>query len=84
MGKLTKRFYIFQLTCHICYRQFKQKGHLKRHVEGFHTNPGQSYDCKMCGRKFKWERNLIAHMRKSHVDIDAHTAQMCQVKLEPK
>ena len=51
-------------VCHICGRECPSKHKLKRHLSTHSED--RPYNCRVCGRSFKWSEYLSKHMRQQH------------------
>jgi len=50
--------------CTVCHKTTKQKGDIKRHIEG-HIE-GISHSCKSCGKSYKTSASLVVHKSMEH------------------
>ena len=54
--------------CNVCFKQFKRKGSLGRHMNGVHGQ-GESehkHKCHLCTKEFKQKSHLKTHMKNIH------------------
>ena len=52
--------------CNICFKQFKRKGSLGRHMVGVHGQGENKYGCNLCEKEFKQKTHLKTHMKNIH------------------
>ena len=65
-------------TCSVCGKLFLKKWQLEEHVAVDH-DPGERdpLACLDCGKKFRWERNLLAHMQIYHQEEKRRRCKYC-------
>lgn len=51
-------------TCHICGRECPSRHKLQRHLSTHSED--RPYNCRICGKAFKWTEYLSKHMRTQH------------------
>lgn len=51
-------------TCHICGRECPSRHKLQRHLSTHSED--RPYNCRVCGKAFKWTEYLSKHMRTQH------------------
>jgi uncharacterized Zn-finger protein len=52
--------------CNVCFKQFKRKGSLGRHMVGVHGQGDNKYSCNLCAKEFKQKTHLKTHMKNIH------------------
>ncbi len=52
--------------CNVCFKQFKRKGSLGRHMVGVHGHGENKYNCNLCPKVFKQKTHLNTHMKNIH------------------
>ena len=52
--------------CNVCFKQFKRKGSLGRHMVGVHGQGDNKYGCNLCEKEFKQKTHLKTHMKNIH------------------
>jgi uncharacterized Zn-finger protein len=52
--------------CNVCFKQFKRKGSLGRHMVGVHGQGDNKYGCNLCDKEFKQKTHLKTHMKNIH------------------
>lgn len=52
-------------SCHICWKSFREKANLKRHLQ-IHNSERIIYECEVCNKSFSWKDNFIRHTKTSH------------------
>lgn len=52
-------------TCNICWKTFREKANLKRHLQ-IHSSDRTTYTCSDCNKTFTWKDNFIRHTKTSH------------------
>lgn len=67
------------LTCNICHETLSSREELKEHKKSMHT----SFDCELCGRKFKMQSSLKTHMEK-HTSLKILNCEPCNMHFPNK
>lgn len=67
-----------RFDCNICFKQFKRKGSLDRHIAGVHNKDSSVFKCAVCFKEFKQKSHLKTHMKNVH-----HQELSDSVKREP-
>ena len=58
---------LFPSSCNICFKEFKRKGSLDRHMIGVHKKDESSvFKCSICLKEFKQKSHLKTHMKNVH------------------
>jgi DNA-directed RNA polymerase subunit RPC12/RpoP len=52
--------------CNVCFKQFKRKGSLGRHMVGMHGQGDHKYACSICAKEFKQKTHLNTHLKNIH------------------
>ena len=52
--------------CNVCFKQFKRKGSLGRHMVGVHGHGENKHNCNLCPKEFKQKSHLKTHMKNIH------------------
>jgi uncharacterized Zn-finger protein len=52
--------------CNVCFKQFKRKGSLGRHMVGVHGQGDNKPSCGICAKEFKQKSHLKTHMKNIH------------------
>jgi hypothetical protein len=52
--------------CNVCFKQFKRKGSLGRHMNGVHGQGENKHKCNLCTKEFKQKSHLKTHMKNIH------------------
>lgn len=56
-----------KFNCTICFKEFKRKGSLDRHMTGVHkTESSAVFKCAVCLKEFKQKSHLKTHMKNVH------------------
>ena len=55
-----------RFDCNVCFKQFKRKGSLGRHMVGVHGHGDNKYPCTLCSKEFKQKTHLKTHMKNIH------------------
>lgn len=64
------------LRCPECYREFRNKRGLGRHIGSSHTEHEQ-VECDVCGERFRNKRALGNHKAESHEYLVSRTCEIC-------
>lgn len=62
--------------CDQCDKAFTRKYHLERHME-MHAGT-KNFQCEYCGKDFGTKGNLIAHVKRIHLQIKEFSCGVCQ------
>ena len=62
--------------CNLCFKAFKQAGHLKSHLSSVHQKL-KPYDCKQCEKSFTTFQNLKVHKSSVHGKIQPYECNPC-------
>ena len=55
-----------RFDCNVCFKQFKRKGSLGRHMVGVHGQGDNKYSCNICSKEFKQKTHLKTHLKNIH------------------
>lgn len=69
-------------NCEICGKRFREKAHLKKHMESVHV-PDRPFQCNHCELNFKEKIQLKAH-KKTHVIEAKFFCEICGVSMKHK
>jgi len=65
-----------RFDCGICFKQFKRKGSLGRHLVGVHGTSDIKHKCHLCTKEFKQKSHLKTHVRNiHHQDLEGNPMQ---------
>ena len=64
------------LKCHLCYKNFSGKSHLKLHIKTVHEGQ-KNFQCQHCDRKFSQSYNLTNHIQVIHNKIRKFKCDQC-------
>lgn len=67
------------MTCSICHETFNSREELREHKKSAHS----SFDCELCGRKFKMQSSLKTHMEK-HTSLKILNCESCNLHFPNK
>jgi hypothetical protein len=63
-------------ACLQCNKMLSSAYHLERHLLR-HVDKPDAYKCKKCPMAFAYQRNLVAHVRDKHRDIEWKLCSLC-------
>ena len=72
-------------TCVVCGRLFPERWLLDQHLAVAHGRGEGGAACQECGRRFKWARNLLAHLQLHHQAEKRYRCKHCPLTfLKPR
>ena len=63
-------------TCKICFRTFKCKSKMIKHLRNVHSKEEKPFECEICNRKFQWVEAFQRH-KLVHSDERPEKCQFC-------
>lgn len=75
-----------KLLCQFCYREFKNRFTLTRHINENHTskNPKKNFNCSECTLNFKNKSSLIRHYKTQHLNEKKWNCSVCEKSFSRK